>query len=230
MKISKLASLVAISMLLAVTVMQVGNVQATVGDAPLPLSASYAQKGNAETASGAPGGNVTVQYSDKVPVLSAQEQSSMQQLQAMSNRSGDVIESAVPAAGAQVGPEARAPRGEASASDLSASAFSPAGFALYRNTAINGGVSGGTSPYRSNFTMEPSTGVGGRRIFQTGNWYAARSLDGGVTWGYLNPYTIFSDTTVTGWQIMALKSAHMAYLRVPPGTTQKAYQFLDFPS
>ena len=35
------------------------------------------------------------------------------------------------------------------------------------------------------------------------------------------------DTSVVGWQIMALKSGHMAYLRVPPITVKKAFQFLD---
>jgi hypothetical protein len=35
------------------------------------------------------------------------------------------------------------------------------------------------------------------------------------------------DTSVVGWQIMALKSGHMAYLRVPPITARKAFQFLD---
>lgn len=35
------------------------------------------------------------------------------------------------------------------------------------------------------------------------------------------------DTSVVGWQIMALKSAHMAYLRIPPLTIKKASQFLD---
>jgi len=35
------------------------------------------------------------------------------------------------------------------------------------------------------------------------------------------------DTSVVGWQIMALKSGHMAYLVVPPGTAKKASQFLD---
>ena len=35
------------------------------------------------------------------------------------------------------------------------------------------------------------------------------------------------DTSVVGWQIMALKSGHMAYLRVPPITVQKAFRYLD---
>ncbi len=35
------------------------------------------------------------------------------------------------------------------------------------------------------------------------------------------------DTTVTGWQLMALKSGQMAYLRVPPGSIALAEKFLD---
>lgn len=35
------------------------------------------------------------------------------------------------------------------------------------------------------------------------------------------------DTSVVGWQLMALKSGHMAYLKVPPQTVAGASQFLD---
>jgi hypothetical protein len=35
------------------------------------------------------------------------------------------------------------------------------------------------------------------------------------------------DTSVVGWQIMALKSGHMAYLRVPPEVVKKAFGYLD---
>jgi hypothetical protein len=35
------------------------------------------------------------------------------------------------------------------------------------------------------------------------------------------------DTSVVGWQIMALKSGHMAYLEVPASTFKKAERFLD---
>jgi len=35
------------------------------------------------------------------------------------------------------------------------------------------------------------------------------------------------DTSVVGWQLMALKSAHMAYLQVPPVTIKKAIAYLD---
>jgi len=35
------------------------------------------------------------------------------------------------------------------------------------------------------------------------------------------------DTSAVGWQLMALKSGHMAYLRVDPKTIQGATHFLD---
>ena len=35
------------------------------------------------------------------------------------------------------------------------------------------------------------------------------------------------DTSAVGWQIMAMKSGHMGYLRIPPVTVQKAFRFLD---
>jgi hypothetical protein len=38
---------------------------------------------------------------------------------------------------------------------------------------------------------EPSHATEGQYVFYTGNWYAARSTDGGQTWGYLDPYADF---------------------------------------
>jgi hypothetical protein len=52
----------------------------------------------------------------------------------------------------------------------------------------------------------------------------AQDPDGGG-WRYLPRQP--GDTSVVGWQLMALKSAQMAYLRVPPGTMRKAGYFLD---
>jgi hypothetical protein len=53
--------------------------------------------------------------------------------------------------------------------------------------------------------------------------YAQDPVGGG--WRY-EPRTP-GDTSVVGWQIMALKSGHMAYLQVPPVVVKKAYTFLD---
>ncbi len=39
---------------------------------------------------------------------------------------------------------------------------------------------------------EPSVAQARDTILQTGNWYAARSIDSGQTWTYVNPYTTFS--------------------------------------
>jgi len=53
--------------------------------------------------------------------------------------------------------------------------------------------------------------------------YAQDPVGGG--WRY-QPRTA-GDTSVVGWQLMALNSGHMAYLNVPPATVNGASKFLD---
>jgi hypothetical protein len=53
--------------------------------------------------------------------------------------------------------------------------------------------------------------------------YAQDPLGGGWRYQIQQP----GDTSVVGWQIMALKSGHISYLQVPPSTVQKASLFLD---
>ncbi len=53
--------------------------------------------------------------------------------------------------------------------------------------------------------------------------YAQDPVGGGWRYQPRQP----GDTSVVGWQLMALKSGHMAYLRVPPITIQRASRFLD---
>jgi hypothetical protein len=40
---------------------------------------------------------------------------------------------------------------------------------------------------------EPSLAVGGKYVFYTGNWYAARSTNGGSSWTYVDPYADMTD-------------------------------------
>lgn len=53
--------------------------------------------------------------------------------------------------------------------------------------------------------------------------YAQDPVGGG--WRYAPRQA--GDTSVVGWQLMALKSGHMAYLKVDPNTIQGAIKFLD---
>jgi hypothetical protein len=47
-----------------------------------------------------------------------------------------------------------------------------------------------TSEQTSN-VGEPSVANNGREILATGNWYATRSLDNGVTWDFISPFNFF---------------------------------------
>ena len=53
----------------------------------------------------------------------------------------------------------------------------------------------------------------------------AQCRDGG--WRYKPQQSIGGDTSVVGWQVMALKSGHMGHLLVPPQTIQGSQLFLD---
>jgi hypothetical protein len=53
--------------------------------------------------------------------------------------------------------------------------------------------------------------------------YAQDPVGGGWRYTAKQP----GDTSVVGWQLMALKSGHMAYLNVPPATVKGASVFLD---
>ena len=56
--------------------------------------------------------------------------------------------------------------------------------------------------------------------------YAQDPIGGG--WRYFPQPLEGGDTSVLGWQIMALKSGHFGYLQVPPVIIQKVPRFLDF--
>jgi len=60
----------------------------------------------------------------------------------------------------------------------------PGDFVIFKNSPIGGGAP--ASEISS--VNEPSAGSNGNYVFYTGNWYAARSTDGGSTFSYINPY------------------------------------------
>src|SRR3954447_18946582 len=80
---------------------------------------------------------------------------------------------------------------QAESGPSSTSTAQPTGLSIFRDTVIPAsGISGGYANM-SFRTGEPSTDGNGKNIFQTGNWYATYSKDGGVTWTALNPFSIF---------------------------------------
>jgi hypothetical protein len=187
-------------MLLVIMLLIASMLSETTGAArPNPASAGASGTGSAAGVVMSAGTVVTATYSAHMPVLSADEMDSIRQREAKSHRSGDIAESAVPAVRARMEPEIAPP----SAADFAAqgqphqvvvpNAFASDDLAVFRDTAVNSS----STTYKASNVMEPSTGAGGMRIFQTGNWYAARSLNGGATFTYLNPYSIFNDTVVT---------------------------------
>jgi hypothetical protein len=62
-------------------------------------------------------------------------------------------------------------------------------FTFFRNTKVHSALPAGV---RSNVS-EVSVDGAGKNMFATGNWWAARSTNGGNAWSYINPYSGMSD-------------------------------------
>lgn len=130
---------------------------------------------------------VTAVTADKPPVLTAEQAKELETAGSRANGPGPAVESVTtgikgPAPGTELalpdraGEEAGNPRPDA-----------PGSYTRLRASILpTSGVLGGFSP-----VGEPSVTQSGRFVFQTGNWYATRSVDNGATWSYLNPFTIF---------------------------------------
>jgi hypothetical protein len=57
---------------------------------------------------------------------------------------------------------------------------------LVKNIALTDADTGG----QTSTVGEPSAAVNGDEIFVSGNWYATKSVDGGASWTFVNPYTL----------------------------------------
>ena len=62
----------------------------------------------------------------------------------------------------------------------------PSAFNIYQNTAL-------VPTTGSSSINEPTSATEGKFVFYTGNWYAARSTNGGTSYSYLNPYADMAD-------------------------------------
>jgi hypothetical protein len=147
---------------------------AEVEAAPVPQSAETTS-GTAEA-----GTKVTAEFTANPPQLTLEQAQALAEGWAKANRTGP-MQPTTPAPLTKPGPEMPPP---------SPTAAAPSGFTVYRDNVIPASAIDGGYSF-SSYTMEPSTGVNGKNIFQTGNWYASRSLNGGATWSYLNPFSIF---------------------------------------
>ncbi len=65
----------------------------------------------------------------------------------------------------------------------------PDTFRFWRNRSLDGDIGGSAS--FSDRSNEPSLAGEGDTVFWTGNWYAARSINRGVSFQYINPYDNF---------------------------------------
>ena len=68
-------------------------------------------------------------------------------------------------------------------------AWAPGGSWLTKKSLFGSIIPAG---FRSN-VMESSLGQDGQFVFFTGNWFAARSIDGGTTWAYADPFFDMKD-------------------------------------
>ena len=63
---------------------------------------------------------------------------------------------------------------------------------------MNTALTGPAQQHVGSNVGEPSTAISGKIVFYTGNWYAAFSVDGGVTFTYVDPYSLGSEGDAPG--------------------------------
>jgi hypothetical protein len=141
-----------------------------------------------------PGTLVQANFTQTVPPPSAEQRQELNRAENESFRDGPKIGQTAPAEAAP-GAGLPMPRATGIAESIVSSdadvAEAANTFTIFRNSTLPIAAVGGTWANVSGRAHEPSTGANGKNVFQTGNWYATRSLDNGATWTYVNPYTIF---------------------------------------
>jgi hypothetical protein len=132
----------------------------------------------------------TVQWQAKPPTRTAEQRRSLEAAEARTNRPGPAVAQADTAGSKVFGAEAP-DFSSANGKSSGILAGPPSALSIFRDTIIPGtSASAGGNAYVSN-TQEPSVGANGKYNFQTGNWYATRTINNGATWQYLDPFAQF---------------------------------------
>ena len=85
-------------------------------------------------------------------------------------------------------PDVRADKPKPGEPEPTVAPLAPNDFLVSRSTSLQAAANTANG---NSTTNEPSLAHKGQTVFYTGNWYAARSLDNGQTFSYINPYTFF---------------------------------------
>ena len=90
-------------------------------------------------------------------------------------------------AGASAVPRADSVVDPGSATAVLPNVLAPGDFTLFRDVSFGATIQANTS----GATGEPTVANSGATVFATGNWWAAISADGGQTFSFINPFTMF---------------------------------------
>jgi hypothetical protein len=157
------------------------------------LQAPAAQEGAVEstTATIAAPTMIQVSMSSEPPVLTAEQLAAQEEMQARGPlpRALPLPEgnTAVQRPDSMVDPNTATAAPDLLASEQPMAPSAPGTFTLFRDTDFGATIKANTS----GSTGEPVAANTGGVVFATGNWWAAISADGGQSFQYINPYTMF---------------------------------------
>ncbi len=137
---------------------------------------------------------VHVPFTAEPPVLSPAEREHLQKLQASARLQLPAVRTGTTVVHRADSAQTRSSwrildRTAAEGTSPSVGATSPGSFSFFFNKTLNAVATNSNAA----LVLSPSATNRGPIIFQTGNWFAARSTDGGQTYSYLNPATAFGN-------------------------------------
>jgi hypothetical protein len=142
-----------------------------------------------ETARIAPSGVETVQWTAESPALTPEQSARQADWADMFSLPGPERVGAEADTAAAAAPDAASQSVRAPTRVSPKAPLAPGDAQIYRKSLFGVVIPAGL---KSNF-MGNSVGQNGKTAFFTGNWFAARSTNGGVSWSYVNAYSGFAD-------------------------------------